>query len=100
MTTWFPCLLVAVLVAVEARRLLLGHLRRERRRALLARATVVTLGLPAIFLWSVGMDVEFFMLSTDVDREGRAIRPHPFEWVKGYVIKIDYLRGKLWCLDA
>lgn len=84
-TTWLPVLLAVVLVAVEARRLMIGQLRRERWRALLARSTEVHLGQPWIFMYSIGQVVGFGC-------QGVATRK--------YVVKIDYRAGKLWCADA
>lgn len=99
MTTWLPCLLAIALVAVESRRLVLGHLRRELWRRRLAGAAVVTVGRPAVFEWSPGMDFAFSALKTAVDHpEHGSTRDQSF--VKGYVVKVNYATGKLWVADA
>jgi len=85
-TTWLPTLLALVLVAVEARRQLVYHFRREWFRALMARATVLKVGTPAVFSYFIGMDVGFFQT--------------PFEPSKHYIIKIDCRRGLLWVVDG
>ena len=89
MTTYLPCALAALLVIIEARRVITGHLRRGRWRRILGESETVTVQQPDVFIYNVGMRVHSRWVANWMSKPPTHV-----------IVKVDYRTGRLWLWDS